>query len=44
MIHNPLFNKTVEKLGSELYEKTGVSLRLVMLKKLPEDLFKNNGM
>ncbi|MCD6191766.1 MAG: 3-dehydroquinate dehydratase [Sulfurimonas sp.] len=38
VIHNPLFNKTVEKLGSELYEKTGVSLRLVMLKKLPEGL------
>jgi len=37
VIHNPLFTKTVDKLGSELYEKTGISLRLVMLKKLPEN-------
>jgi len=37
VIHNPLFTKTIDKLGSELYEKTGISLKLIMLKKLPED-------
>ena len=36
VIFNPDFNAEVEKLGSELYEKTGISLRLVMLKELPE--------
>ena len=35
VIFNPSFNKEVNKLGSELYEKTGISLRLVMLKELP---------
>ncbi|MEA1983210.1 MAG: 3-dehydroquinate dehydratase [Campylobacterota bacterium] len=30
------FSEQVELLGSELYQKTGISLRLVMLKKLPE--------
>ena len=35
VIHNPSFNKEVEKLGSELREKTGISLRLLMLKELP---------
>ena len=42
VIHNPLFTKTVDKLGSELYEKTGISLRLVMLKKLPENFAINS--
>ncbi len=37
IIHNPKFAKEVEILGSELYEKTGISLRLLMLKKLPEN-------
>ena len=37
VIFNPKFNKSVEKLGSELYEKTGISLRLLMLKELPKD-------
>jgi len=37
VIHNPSFNKEVEKLGLELYEKTGISLRLIMLRELPRD-------
>ena len=37
VIFNPKFNVEVEKLGSELYEKTGISLRLLMLKELPKD-------
>ena len=35
VIFNPAFSAEVEKLGSELYDKTGISLRLVMLKELP---------
>ena len=35
VIFNPAFNAEVNKLGSELYEKTGISLRLIMLKELP---------
>jgi len=35
IIHNPKFNKQVETLGNELYTKTGISLRLMMLKELP---------
>ncbi|WP_455757002.1 3-dehydroquinate dehydratase [Sulfurimonas sp.] len=35
VIHNPKFNEEVEKLGTELYEKTGISLRLLMLRELP---------
>ena len=38
VIFNPKFNVEVEKLGSELYEKTGISLRLLMLKELPKDM------
>lgn len=38
VIHNPNFNIEVEKLGKELYEKTGISLRLVMLRELPNDM------
>jgi len=38
VIHNPSFNIEVEKLGKELYEKTGISLRLLMLKELPHDM------
>lgn len=37
VIFNPAFSAEVEKLGSELYDKTGISLRLVMLKELPND-------
>lgn len=32
------FTDEVEKLGSELYTKTGISLKLVMLKKIPDDI------
>jgi hypothetical protein len=38
IISNPKFTKQVEILGSELYDKTGVSLRLIMLKELPNGL------
>jgi hypothetical protein len=38
VIFNSAFNGEIEKLGSELYEKTGISLRLVMLKELPYDM------
>jgi len=38
IIHNPSFNEEVEKLGKELYEKTGISLRLLMLRELPNGL------
>ncbi|TKI68667.1 3-dehydroquinate dehydratase [Sulfurimonas crateris] len=38
LIFNPAFNIEVEKLGSELHEKTGISLRLVMLKELPKNM------
>ena len=37
VIFNPKFNHSVEELGSELYEKTGISLKLLMLKELPRD-------
>nr|WP_321266843.1 3-dehydroquinate dehydratase [uncultured Sulfurimonas sp.] len=37
VIFNPAFNAEVNKLGSELYEKTGISLRLIMLKELPAE-------
>jgi hypothetical protein len=37
IIFNPKFKESVEELGSELYEKTGISLRLLMLKELPQD-------
>lgn len=36
LIFNPAFDAEIQKLGSELYQKTGISLRLVMLKKLPD--------
>lgn len=35
VIHNPRFNVEIEKLGKELFEKTGISLRLLMLHELP---------
>ncbi|WP_324172077.1 3-dehydroquinate dehydratase [Sulfurimonas sp.] len=37
VIFNPAFKAEVEKLGSELYEKTGISLMLVMLKEIPNE-------
>ena len=36
VVHRPAFNEQIEKLGSELYQKTGIALRLVMLQKLPQ--------
>ena len=38
VIHNPSFTNEVEKLGKELYEKTGISLRLIMLRELPNGM------
>lgn len=38
VIFNPAFNAEVEKLGLELYQRTGISLRLVMLKELPKSM------
>jgi len=38
VIFNPAFNNEIEKLGSELFQKTGISLRLVMLKELPDKM------
>ncbi|MBU0719790.1 3-dehydroquinate dehydratase [bacterium] len=35
VINNPSFTQEVEKLGAELYQKTGISLRLLMLRELP---------
>jgi hypothetical protein len=36
IIHNPKFTEEVEALGNELYKKSGISLYLVMLHKLPD--------
>ncbi len=36
VIHNPKFTHDVESLGSDLYAKTGVSLKLLMIQKLPD--------
>jgi len=38
VIFNPAFNAEIEKLGSELYQKTGISLKLMMLKELPNGM------
>lgn len=38
LVFNPSFNEEIEKIGSELYKKTGISLRLVMLKALPKNM------
>ena len=38
VVHRAAFSEQVEKLGSELYQKTGVSLRLIMLKQLPNGI------
>ncbi len=34
VIHNPKFRADVNSLGSELYEKTGISLKMVIIKEL----------
>lgn len=36
LILNQSFTDEIEKIGSELHKKSGISLRLVMLKKLPD--------
>ena len=36
IVDRPTFTEQVETLGSELYEKTGIALRLVMLRELPQ--------
>lgn len=38
VVHNPKFSEQVNTLGAELYQKTGIGLRLVMLKELPEKM------
>ena len=38
VVDNPKFNTEVEKLGTELYEKTGISLRLIMIRDLPNGM------
>lgn len=35
IIHNTKFTADIEALGSELFDKTGISLKLVMLKEVP---------
>ena len=37
VVFNQSFQNQVEILGAELYEKTGISLKLLMLKELPKD-------
>ena len=36
VVHRSAFTDQIEQLGSELYAKTGIALRLVMLKQLPK--------
>jgi hypothetical protein len=38
IVHNPKFTHEIEELGSILYNKTGISLRLLMVKELPTDM------
>ena len=38
VVHRTAFTEQVEILGKELYQKTGISLRLVMLRELPTDI------
>ncbi len=37
VVHREAFTNDIELLGSELYKKTGISLKLLMLKELPEN-------
>ncbi|MDF1882934.1 3-dehydroquinate dehydratase [Sulfurimonas sp. SAG-AH-194-C21] len=37
IIHNDKFAQNIETLGSELFDKTGVALKLVMLKEVPQN-------
>jgi len=38
IVHRPAFTEQVERLGSELYQKTGIALRLIMLRELPSGM------
>jgi len=38
VIHNAKFTEQVEALGSTLYKKTGISLRLMMLEEIPKNM------
>jgi len=38
IIHNPKFNTQIEELGTALYKKTGITLKLIMLKELPSGM------
>jgi len=38
IVNRPAFTEQVEKLGSELHQKTGIALRLVMLRELPQGM------
>jgi len=37
IVHRKAFAEQIEKLGSELYQKTGISLYLIMLRELPQE-------
>jgi hypothetical protein len=34
--HNPTFENDIEVMGQELYDKTGIAVKLLMIKKLPK--------
>ena len=38
VVNNPKFTHEVELLGSELFEKTGIALRLIMIRDLPQGM------
>jgi len=38
IIHKPKFSHEIELLGSDLYKKTGIALRLVVVKELPKNM------
>ena len=38
VVNNPKFTEKIENLGQELYEKTGISLRLIMIRDLPDKI------
>lgn len=38
VVNNPNFTKEIEETGADLYDKTGVSLKLVMIRDLPHEV------
>ena len=38
IIHNPKFRADIETLGNDLFAKTGIALKLIMLKELPANI------